>query len=122
LPIIRYRRADPGRGSPLPNTVYGTTIATRLMAVPPRRFCPVTTISWLPRESGCVKYRKTPIGPYVRHRFPIDNQGRIRFGAADEFHHIAMELRAVHLQEHFLALALADQRELEGVARSASFL
>src|ERR1700704_909994 len=41
---------------------YGTTISTRLMTVPPRRFCPVTAIEWLPRPNVCVKYLNVPSG------------------------------------------------------------
>ena len=31
---------------------YGITTSTLLIAVPPRRFCPVMTMGWLPRVMG----------------------------------------------------------------------
>src|SRR4029077_15077350 len=56
------------------------------------------------------------------HRFSIDNERRVGLRAARKLHHAPVNLRAVHFQEHLFALALADQRESEGIARRALLL
>src|SRR5690242_2586759 len=122
LSILNFRAVS-GRGSPLPATQFlrnhdrhaldGRTAPTilpghhNLMTAARERLREITEMA---------------VALNIRHRFPINNERRVGLGAPDQFHHVSMHFRAVHFQQHLLALALADQREFEGVARRALLL
>src|SRR5713226_5882401 len=59
---------------------------------------------------------ETPVVLNIGHRLPVDNQGCAGLGAADHLDNIAMQLRAIHLEQHLLALTLGHQGELVGFA------
>src|SRR5208282_4218001 len=58
--FCRFFAHHPLSGNRRKLTLYGTTIEIGNVFVPPRRFCPTSTIVWLPRAMGGVKYTKCP--------------------------------------------------------------
>src|SRR6266702_3160105 len=95
---------------------------TCFIAVPPRRFDPIIEIVCWPGASFSVKCRKLPSGAMFGTDCPLIIRAAPGSVRPPNFPRLSNNLRGGYLQDHFLGLALRDEREFENCTDFAGLL